>query len=105
VPLIRKTESIVGKQVVGDVTKFVRDNAEALEREAFSKKEKFEMTLEESAKHLSHAIAYGISKVLSHQLVSTAFAQGICPVGGDVPPYQVGNKIFDALNGVTKEKS
>jgi len=103
VSLKRTTESIVGKRIINDVTKFVLDNANALEAEAFNKKEKFNITLEESAKHLSHAIAYGIAKALSSEPVSKSFSVGICPVAGDIPPYQVGNKIFNALQAVTKE--
>jgi len=91
-PLIRTTQSVIGRSIVGDVEKFLNDNAKAMEDDT-------NITPEDGAKATAHAIAYGIAKALADPKVQTSFSAGICPPAGG----PVGNLIFAQLSGYCKE--
>jgi len=106
VQLRRTTTSVVGNAIVGDVKNFILDNARAMEEEAFNRKGNVNVTVEDGAKALSHAIAYGIAKALSSGQVELAFKAGICPPGGDPVPVSTstGKRMFSILNANSKEQ-
>jgi len=86
------TKSVLGKSIVGDVEKFLVDNAKAMENDT-------DVTPEDGAKAMAHAIAYGIAKALSDSGVQLAFAAGICPPAGG----PVGNLIYIPLSKISRE--
>lgn len=96
-PIVRRTTSAVGNAIVNQVKGFILDNADAMENDT-------EVTPEDGADALGHAIAYGISMALASAPIKGAFAAGICPPGGDVVPLNAtGDKIFKVLESVAKE--
>lgn len=91
-PIIRRTQSMLGKSIVGDIEKFLNDNAAAMENDT-------NITPEDGAKATANTIAYGIAKALADPSVQAAFAAGIClPAGGPV-----GNLIFIPLSNASRE--
>ena len=91
-PIIRRTRSALGNSIVGDIEKFLNDNAVAMENDT-------NITTEDGAKAIAHAIAYGIAKSLADTGVQSAFAAGICPPAGG----PVGNLIYTPLSNISRE--
>jgi len=89
---IRTTKSVLGNSIVGDVERFLNDNAKAMENDT-------DITPEDGAKAMANAIAYGIAKALADPKVKASFAAGICPPAGG----PVGNLIFSPLSGYCQE--
>jgi len=91
-PIVRRTRSTLGNSIVGDIERFLNDNARAMENDT-------NITPEDGAKATAHAIAYGIAKALSDPIVQSAFAAGICPPAGG----PVGNLIYSPLSNSCRE--
>jgi hypothetical protein len=91
--LIRTATSPLSLSIVGDIERFINDNATAASTDREGKPE-------DGAKAISHAIAYGIAKALSSQLIQNAFViGGIClPAGGPV-----GQQIHTMIQSVSTE--
>lgn len=91
-PIIRLTRSALGNSIVGDIEKFLNDNAAAMENDT-------NIIPEDGAKATAHAIAYGIAKALAATGVQSSFAAGICPPAGGL----VGNLIYTPLSNISLE--
>jgi hypothetical protein len=72
VPQVRFTTSILGASIVGDVKKFLTQNAKAVANET-------SMTPEQGAEALANAICYGIAKAMSSPSFQAALAAGVGP--------------------------
>jgi len=90
-PIKRKTQSIVGKFIVKDVTDFINQNSIAMEKD-------INISTREGAEALANAICYAISKALSTPQIQIAFNLGVSPPSG-IP----GTLIYNGLKPNVKE--
>ena len=87
-PIVKRTTSGLGNEIVSSVQSFIKANADAMGNDGD------QMDIDKASEALAHAIAYGIAKAFGSSIVQVAFqAGGICPPSGG----PVGTTIFSAL--------
>ena len=94
-PLIRRTVSPVGLEIVGPIKDFIQSNATAVRDDG---------SVEVGCEMLANAIAFGIAKALSSSALSTSVSTIVNPPATAVGvPVPIGPLMAQAMAGVTRE--
>lgn len=87
-PIVKRTTSGLGNEIVSSIQSFIKTNADAMAND------EDRLDLDKASEAMAHAIAYGIAKAFGSTVVQTAFQTGgICPPSGG----PVGTTIVSAL--------